>query len=114
MPKLSEVRHSREAAVAAASEYFGFLAKMYLDESNILRPPEGGWPEITVDRLKGLGKTDEVVMLLRHLPYLRPTIRIEGCKALMLVPVGVGFTAGLTTFSLSTALGQASRTNLRS
>lgn len=70
MPQRSEVSYSREATVAAVSDYFNFLAKMYLNESNILRPPEGGWPEITPERLKGLGKTDEVVLLLRHLPYL--------------------------------------------
>ncbi|KAL2023304.1 hypothetical protein VTK56DRAFT_3042 [Thermocarpiscus australiensis] len=71
MPQLSEVSYSHEATIAAVSGYFDFLAKMYLNESDILRPPEGGWPEITPDRLKGLGKTDEVVLLLRHLPYLR-------------------------------------------
>ncbi|KAL2020518.1 hypothetical protein VTK56DRAFT_8318 [Thermocarpiscus australiensis] len=71
MPQLSEVSYSHKATVAAVSAYFDFLAKMYLNESDILRPPEGGWPKITPDRLKGLGKTDEVVLLLRHLPYLR-------------------------------------------
>jgi hypothetical protein len=74
MPRLSEISYSHEAAVAAISDYFDFLAKMYLDESAILRPPEGGWPEITPDRLQGLGKTDEVIMLLRHIPYLRTDI----------------------------------------
>jgi hypothetical protein len=74
MPRLSEISYFHEAAVAAISDYFDFLAKMYLDESAILRPPAGGWPEITPDRLGDLGKTDEVVMLLRHIPYLRPGI----------------------------------------
>ncbi|GAB1317775.1 Alpha beta hydrolase fold protein [Madurella fahalii] len=73
MPWLSEVRYSREATVAAVIDYFEFLAKMYIKESDILRPPEGGWPEITPDRFRDLGKTDEVILLLRHLPYLAST-----------------------------------------
>jgi hypothetical protein len=71
MPCLSEIRYSREATVAAVSGYFDFLASMYLDEEAILKPPAEGWPEITPGRLQGLGKTDEVIMLLRHIPYLR-------------------------------------------
>jgi hypothetical protein len=89
MPKLSEVRYSREATVSAVSEYYEFLASMYLDESDIHRPPDGGWPEITLDRLKGLGKTDEVIMLLRYLPYLRPTT--DGYKSVDAGPCGCQF-----------------------
>ncbi|KAK4105097.1 hypothetical protein N658DRAFT_387008, partial [Parathielavia hyrcaniae] len=70
MPLLSEIQYSREATVAAVSAYFDFLASMYLDDEAILGPPNEGWPEMTPDRLRGLRKTDEVVMLLRHLPYL--------------------------------------------
>ncbi|KAL2147656.1 hypothetical protein VTI28DRAFT_8110 [Corynascus sepedonium] len=72
MPYLSDVKYSRATTVAAITGYFGFLGKMYLNESDILRPPEGGWPGITHDRFKDLGKTDEVISLLRHIPYLRP------------------------------------------
>jgi hypothetical protein len=47
---------------------------MYLDEEQVLEPPEGGWPSITAQNLRGLGKTDEVIALLRHLPYIsRPS-----------------------------------------
>ena len=89
MPELSEIRYSREATIAAVRGYYEFLAKMYLDESDIQRPPDGGWPEITPDRLSGLGKTDEVIMLLRYLPYLRPTI--DGCKSVDAGPYGCRF-----------------------
>ncbi|KAK4119811.1 hypothetical protein N657DRAFT_246400 [Parathielavia appendiculata] len=71
MPPLSKIKYSHEETVSAISGYFDFLAAMYLDEDAIQRPPEGGWPEITPDRLRGLGKTDKVVELLRHIPYLR-------------------------------------------
>lgn len=71
MPQLSEIGYSRDACVAAVRDYYGFLTKMYLDESDVIEPPEGGWPTITTDNLQSLGKTDEVISLLRHLPYIR-------------------------------------------
>src|SRR5690349_17737161 len=44
---------------------------MYLKESDTLEPPEEGWP-LTDPKGFGqaLGKSDEVVELLRHLPYI--------------------------------------------
>ena len=47
MPWLREVSYSREATVAAVQDYFDFLASTYISKSAILRPPEGGWPNIT-------------------------------------------------------------------
>ncbi|KAL2122665.1 hypothetical protein VTJ04DRAFT_3120 [Mycothermus thermophilus] len=71
MPRLSEVSYSLEETVAAIRDYFEFLTRVYLDESYVHLPPEGGWPEITPERLRGLGKTDDVVQLLRHMPYIQ-------------------------------------------
>lgn len=71
MPSLSEIKYSREACVAAVRDYYGFLTKMYLNESDVIEPPEGGWPSITPDIRQDLGKTTEVMALLRHLPYIR-------------------------------------------
>jgi hypothetical protein len=71
MPRLDEVSYSRDATVRAIREYYGLLVKMHANESSILEPPEGGWP-LTDPKGFGqaLGKTDEVVELLRHLPYI--------------------------------------------
>jgi hypothetical protein len=43
---------------------------MYLKECYVAEPPEGGWPETNPETLGVLGKTDEVISLLRHLPYI--------------------------------------------
>lgn len=67
MSRLEDVTYSREATIATIREYYDFLAKMYLDPSLILEPPSGGWAEIPFGFLD---KTDEVVSLLRGLPYL--------------------------------------------
>ncbi len=71
MPRLSEIGYSRDACIAAVRDYYSFLTKMYLKESIVMEPPEGGWPAITAGKLRGLGKTDEVISLLRYLPYIR-------------------------------------------
>lgn len=51
---------------------------MYLDESDIIEPPEGGWPSITQETLGCLSKTGQVLSLLRHLPYIRS--RLDGIE----------------------------------
>jgi hypothetical protein len=61
---------SRDECIAAVRDYYQFLAKMFMDESNIMEPPPGGWPNITPRALRVLNKTEEVVSLLRHLPYI--------------------------------------------
>lgn len=71
MPELEDIIYSRDECVAAVRDYYDFLSKMYHDESDVLIPPDGGWPTITQDNLRGLGKTDEVISLLRSLPYIR-------------------------------------------
>ncbi|KAI5920303.1 hypothetical protein F4810DRAFT_440493 [Camillea tinctor] len=74
MPELDEVSYSRDACITAVRDYYEFLTKVYLKESQIIEPPEGGWPSIVnadPSVLESLGKTDEVISLLAHLPYLR-------------------------------------------
>lgn len=71
MPWLNEITYSREACVAAVRDFYSFLTKMYLKETDFIEPPEGGWPSISPDRLRYLGKTNEVIALVRQLPYIR-------------------------------------------
>jgi hypothetical protein len=74
MPELADVTYSREATIAAVSDYYNFLTKLYLKDSQIIYPPAGGWPSITQadpDTLASLGKSAEVLALLAHLPYVR-------------------------------------------
>jgi hypothetical protein len=42
MHELSEIVYSRDATVAAFRDYYLFLTKMYLNESDIMEPPEEG------------------------------------------------------------------------
>jgi len=65
--------YSRETTVKAVRSYYAFLvAKLgAIRPSCIIEPPVGGWPNITAASLVSLKKTDEVVELLRHLPYIK-------------------------------------------
>lgn len=73
MPEISKISYSREATIVALRDYYQFLIKMYLPDSAIIEPPAEGWPSITTDTMRPQGKTNEVVELLRHLPYIRNT-----------------------------------------
>ena len=65
--------YSRESAVKAVRSYYTFLAAKLgaFRPWCIIEPPVGGWPNITTASLTPLEKTDEVVELLRHLPYIK-------------------------------------------
>jgi hypothetical protein len=71
MPHFDEVSYSESACIAAITDYYKFLVSMYLDESSVEWPPEGGWPQLTPAAMKDMNKSDRVVSLLRQIPYLR-------------------------------------------
>lgn len=58
------------------TRYYNFLAKLYLSRGDILVPPSGGWPHVDTATMQSLDKSNEVVFLLRHLPYLRSTVDV--------------------------------------
>jgi hypothetical protein len=70
----SDVSYSREATIAAITNFYTFLTRMYMNESQVIYPPAEGWPSIVnadPAKLQDLGKSDEVLSLLAHLPYIR-------------------------------------------
>ncbi|KAI1840735.1 hypothetical protein JX265_013195 [Neoarthrinium moseri] len=70
MPQLREISYSRDLTIAAVRDYYKFLVSMYVSESEVVQPPESGWPSITTDNFGALGKAAEALELLRHLPYI--------------------------------------------
>ncbi|KAL1842968.1 hypothetical protein VTJ49DRAFT_3609 [Mycothermus thermophilus] len=70
-----DLKYSQEAAVAAITDYYAFLTQMYLDESHVVFPPQPwGWPSIANANIvlrESFGKSDEVLSLLAHLPYIQ-------------------------------------------
>lgn len=65
--------YNREVAIAAVTSFYQSLSKLpHFDPSDIIYPPPTGWPNITKETFSPYGKSDEVIELLRHLPYLKP------------------------------------------
>ena len=62
--------YSRDECIIAIRDYYAFVTKMFANPSSIVEPPQGGWPDITQETMRGLGKTEKVIELLRHLPYI--------------------------------------------
>lgn len=68
------MEYSRPATIAAIKSYYEFLTKLYLKDTQVIWPPAEGWPSITnADStvMAPLGKSDEILSLLAHLPYIR-------------------------------------------
>ncbi|KAK1835026.1 hypothetical protein QBC39DRAFT_423915 [Podospora conica] len=61
--------YSHNETIAAMQDYIAYATKMYLDDTAYESPPADGWPSITAESMRLLGKTDDVIELLRHLPY---------------------------------------------
>ncbi|PVH72989.1 hypothetical protein DL98DRAFT_501701 [Cadophora sp. DSE1049] len=59
--------YSRDATVTAVLRFYhSIIRHPYLNSSTLTIPPRNGWPNINFP-----GKTNNVLDLLRHLPYLR-------------------------------------------
>ena len=62
--------YSQPKTIAAISKFYAFLTTLpYIPSSALVYPPPTGWPSIDDDVFAPLGKTPEVLNLLRHLPY---------------------------------------------
>ncbi|KAB8360886.1 hypothetical protein FH972_024619 [Carpinus fangiana] len=62
--------YSRNEVVSTLTAYYDFLTTLYIPKSAVLYPPEGGWEFITQENYAFLEKTDTVIDLLRHIPYI--------------------------------------------
>ena len=62
--------YSRDQYVAAITEFYELVTSLYIPRSALKFPPPGGWPNITPENCAGFGKSDFVVDLLKHLPYI--------------------------------------------
>lgn len=72
MVKLKDVKpYSRDDTIATFRSFYQFLTSMYMNPYHVLQPPDGVWSHITPQSFRGYGKNDEVIDLLRRLPYAR-------------------------------------------
>jgi len=72
--------HDRDVAVNCVKRYYDLLVRAaYLDPNAIELPPPEGWSDeqLTVEILRALGRSETVIDLLRHVPYIRTLPRYE-------------------------------------
>lgn len=72
--------YNRDIIVNCLKRHYELLVRMaYLDPTVIQHPPPEGWSDqqLAVDVLRVLGRSEKVIDLLRHLPYLRCNIDDE-------------------------------------
>ncbi len=64
--------YSRAEVIAAVQDFYSLLIKLpYISPDALVFPPARGWSGVNAEELRRRGKTEEVVELLQHLPYLR-------------------------------------------
>lgn len=62
---------SREL-ISTITDFYKLITKPpYIDPTALIYPPSQGWPDINVEELRKRGRTEEVIAILRQLPYLR-------------------------------------------
>ncbi|KAF2222116.1 hypothetical protein BDZ85DRAFT_137331 [Elsinoe ampelina] len=64
----------RIGTVKAVKRHYDLLARAaYLPASDIISPPQDGWGDDDIDTafLRDLGRSEEVIDLVRHLPYIK-------------------------------------------
>ncbi|KAI1749147.1 hypothetical protein F4782DRAFT_317654 [Xylaria castorea] len=63
---------SKKEIIAAVHEFYSTIIRLpYIEADALILPPSDGWPGVNADELRKTGKTEEVIELLRYLPYLR-------------------------------------------
>lgn len=79
--------------ISAVTEFYNFITKLpYVDPTAVLYPPnlesdeQQGWPDINAEELRKRGRTEEVIAVLRNLPYLRSPVAGKGQKGWMIGP----------------------------
>jgi hypothetical protein len=66
--------HNRDVLVNCIKRYYDLLIRAaYLDPNAIETPPPSGWTDeqLEVDILRVLGRSETVIDLLRHIPYIK-------------------------------------------
>lgn len=71
-PSHASGSYSREEIIGALRDFYELLIKLpYISPDALVVPPKGGWSGVNAPELRDRRKTEEVIELLRHLPYLR-------------------------------------------
>ncbi|KAI4706432.1 hypothetical protein J4E89_008848 [Alternaria sp. Ai002NY15] len=56
--------------ITLLTDHYEFCNRVFWDNSVVTKAPKNGWPSITQSTMANLNKTDAVIDLLRHMPYV--------------------------------------------
>ncbi|GAB7356820.1 hypothetical protein MBLNU459_g7701t2 [Dothideomycetes sp. NU459] len=74
LPNGQPSRYNRDRIITVIKDFCKFIATLPFIQPGQLRfPPQGGWANINQESMAPLGKTDEVIQLLKSLPYFDVT-----------------------------------------
>ena len=63
--------YNRDEVITSVTEFYAFLTiHLHFYPSELKTPPPDGWPQIDFSRFSYQRKSDSVIDLLQHLPYL--------------------------------------------
>lgn len=62
-----------EELAAFFTDFYHFLANLHYDPVNLKLPPVSGWNTALLPKTVVSSKSDNVVQLMRHLPYFKGT-----------------------------------------
>jgi len=71
VPPPTTMPYNRDEVITSVTNYYTFLVNhLNFNDSNLKKPPPTGWPHINPTQCAFLRKPDQVIELLRYLPYL--------------------------------------------
>lgn len=77
---------SREL-ISAITDFYKLVTKLpFIPPNALVHPSDRGWPDINAEELRKRSRTEEVISLLRHLPYLRRPDSGKSKKGWMIGP----------------------------
>jgi hypothetical protein len=63
--------YHQQDIIKCLTDFYHFLSTLpYIDPAAVLTPPSTGWPNVTRKNLSHLGKNNDVINLLKRLPYI--------------------------------------------
>jgi hypothetical protein len=74
MSATSKMAYNQDVVVCCIKRHYELLVKAaYFDSTEIRYPPDGGWSDeqLAVDVMRAFGRSEQVINLLRHLPYIK-------------------------------------------
>ncbi|OTB06618.1 hypothetical protein M426DRAFT_9396 [Hypoxylon sp. CI-4A] len=62
--------YTRDEYIATINDFYTLLTRLHVPKEALIHPPQDGWPNITAEAGSSTGRSEFVLDLLKHLPYI--------------------------------------------